>query len=375
MKPNCENFKGCFLAGGALLSQLTKTPISDYDIYPKSEDALVDAVYQLVDDMGAFLVNKTDKALSFKVNETNENGDRLIYQLVYSDYFKSAEEIFALFDFSVCMVAYDFDTGEMIYGDHFMEDALGKVIRFNPKTRWPMNSITRLTKYRAKGYHITKPEYVKMILTAIDKGMPKSWDELEQAIGGTYGKEISLRADDLEFNLENALSILDSFNTTEFCYQDKSDEFSHLDADEIVMTVSRNGLYYPVNETEAIMIKDIRTEPELKPCRLGMIPNSWTECSPDAIVKGYKLVKVTDDEGVFKPGVTYKDNGVVYELGKTTKWDNDPYLFVYYTKPNRFNRSDKRIIEVSFRLGDIKYATRSAMQVSELTTVSVVSDE
>lgn len=214
-----------------------------------------------------------------------------------------------------------------------------------------------------------------MILTAIDGGMPKSWDELERAIGGTYGKEITLRANDIEFNLENALSVLDGFNTNEFIYQDKSDDYGHLDADEIAMTVKKDGLYYPVNDTEAVYISDISDVPELRTCRLDMVPDTWAKCSPDAIVKGYKIVKTTEAWDVFKPGVTYKDNGIIYQLDRETIWEKDPYLFVHYDKPRTTMFAKNKVaIEVYFRLGDIKSANKSAMQVTKLTPTKILED-
>jgi hypothetical protein len=69
IKPDfIDIFKGSYLAGGAILSMATKTNISDYDIYPKSNEALLDILSYLMDDSDFFIVNITDKAITFKIN-------------------------------------------------------------------------------------------------------------------------------------------------------------------------------------------------------------------------------------------------------------------------------------------------------------------
>ena len=72
MSPDLDDaITGCFLAGGAILSQVTKTDIADYDLYPKSKKALLDILCYFMEDCSdtMFIVNITDKAITFKHNK------------------------------------------------------------------------------------------------------------------------------------------------------------------------------------------------------------------------------------------------------------------------------------------------------------------
>lgn len=206
--PGPFDLTDCFLAGGALLSYATKNDVADYDIYPKSREGLMNVMATIMDN-NCFLISISDRALTFKCNDLlDSEGDRAIIQVItYAD-FATAQEIFNNFDFTVCMAAYDFDTKEYTFHNDFYPDIASKTLRFNPNTQFPLNSILRTSKYRHKGFHISKPEHVKIALTIAKKGLPESWESLEEEIGGTYGKEISLAREGLDWSFENAIEVL-----------------------------------------------------------------------------------------------------------------------------------------------------------------------
>lgn len=88
------NLKGCYLAGGAILSVVTKKEVSDYDIYPKSKENLIDIFFHLEDE-GCFVVNVSDRAITWKSNSvTNDKGERAIIQVMTFDEFDSPNKIF-----------------------------------------------------------------------------------------------------------------------------------------------------------------------------------------------------------------------------------------------------------------------------------------
>jgi hypothetical protein len=203
--------ENCFIAGGSILSLVTKTDIADYDIYPKNKEGLESVLYSLVDDHGGFIVNISDRAITLKLNGlTGKNGNRVIVQIMFFQWFETAQDIFNIFDFTVCMGAYDFDSKEYIFHEDFYGDIASKTLRFNCNTKYPLNSLMRVSKYRNKGYFIGKFEYAKIALAIAKKGLPNSWEELEREIGGVYGKEIKLQSGEnqLEYSYENAITVL-----------------------------------------------------------------------------------------------------------------------------------------------------------------------
>lgn len=202
----------CFIAGGSILSTATKATINDYDIYPKSRKGFEDAVIILMEN-GCHLINVSNRALTFKSNSIfDNNGNRMLFQVMIFDFFPTANYIFEHFDFTVCMAAFDCDAKEYTFHPDFYSDIASKTIRFNPKTKYPLNSLIRVTKYQAKGYYISKFESAKIALSIANVGLPTSWEELENQLGGAYGKSIKLHTKDIEFNLENALSVLSDMN-------------------------------------------------------------------------------------------------------------------------------------------------------------------
>lgn len=199
----------CFIAGGAILSTATKTKINDYDIYPKSKKGFEDAIEALMSENGCYLINASNRALTFKSNNyNNDNGERIIVQVMSFDIFPTAESIFEYFDFTVCMGAYDCDSKSYVFHEDFYPDIASKTLRFNHKTKYPLNSLIRVSKYQTKGYYISKLESAKVALAVAKTGLPNSWSELENQLGGTYGNTIKLATEDLEFTYENAIDIL-----------------------------------------------------------------------------------------------------------------------------------------------------------------------
>lgn len=374
---------GCFIAGGAVLSAATKTEINDYDVYPKSNKAMIDAFYQLIDD-GCFVANISDRAVTFKSNNiTNEKGERAIVQVMTYDQFETAEKIFDHFDFTVCMGAFDCDTKEHTFHPLFYPDIASKTLRFNPGTRYPLNSLLRITKYIAKGFFIGKPEHIRMIMTAISRGLPTTWEELESQIGGTYGREISLRCEDKPFSLEAALEVLadiDSFAqhetdseiteemaSPEYLEDAFSNELKHI-------VINSDGDYFTVDPVTMIPQRALN----------GIKPRNYillNENDSNVRLKGYKVLKDKGD-GAFGPGLyTTYSKGVVYIPGEETVEERSPYLFVFPSAVVAKSRAsnDRVIFEVSYDPADLKLITGKygtfEIQVSKMRVETLVEKD
>lgn len=215
-------FDGAFIAGGAVTSAFTNAKINDVDVYFKSRRAFETGVYQAYED-GLWCVAASKRAVTFA------GRNNVIAQLMHFDYFPTAEAIFAAFDFTVCMGALDLDAGPkqkynpatyqfdtigephpesgFIFHPDFLKHNSQRFLKFNPGTRYPLASATRVLKYQQRGYTIGKGDMMKIAL-AVRGVTLESWEDLKDQIGGAYGDKVVLGNEDKPFTLEEAIDAL-----------------------------------------------------------------------------------------------------------------------------------------------------------------------
>lgn len=192
-------FKDCYLAGGAITSTFTGKNIRDYDLYFKNEESFKCAVKRCFEE-GFWCVALTKRAITFIEDNTT------VYQLMFFDWFDTADKIFQKFDFTVCMAAIDLNTNEFSKDKNFIRDIAKRKIRFNHLTEFPIGSALRVRKYVDRGYSIENEEYLKVLMACAFRS-PKDWDDLKNQIGGQYGEAVSIDTSK-EFTLDNAISSL-----------------------------------------------------------------------------------------------------------------------------------------------------------------------
>ena len=351
----------CFVAGGAILSAVTKTDVSDYDIYPKSTEAAVDIIYYLMEDEGCFIVNISDRAITLKSNEVkNDKDERVIVQVMMFDEFDSADKIFEFFDFTVCMAAFDCDTKEYVFHSDFWIDVAAKTIRFNPKTRYPLNSMMRLGKYRGKGYTLPTSEMVRMSLTLMQSRLPTSWNELEAVIGGTYGQQVKLHTAGKEFSIQAAIDLFDDLDV-DLLYPDDSTDYSNFSADDFdlaftnekvyVFTTPKNSALFSIGQQRAIIKEDGRIYPKgSNAIRLRELLNKEPfETAPaDMMVYGYKLFTELPN-GTLENCINRKK--IQYAIDDWAEEPTSPHIFVY-TKTG-VPYGTQKLYKVGFLLSDV----------------------
>ena len=367
---------GCYLAGGAILSTVTKTEISDYDLYPKSKEAMITLFY-LLQDSNCFVVNYSDRAVTWKCNDiVKDNGERGIIQVMTFDTFESPEKIFDFFDFSVCMGAFDTDTLEYHFHKDFWPSVASRTLYFNPMTKYPLNSLTRVSKYTSKGYYLPKTESIKMSLAVINSGMPTSWEELEAAIGGSYGRQIKIAVTDKEFSYEAALEILDDLVLDIDVVTEPYDKIKaeHLEvsvngSNVPILTVpySNNNMnssaktYKIVNGAAVLMDADEKTV-------LTLLGVKMEEIDPNTMFNGYKWMIHVDGntyEGPFnfkKVQYTIKE-----ETGEITGLYNTPEVAL---QPPSLSQTS--LCMFTFVASDITSATSRDFHVKRSTFQEVV---
>lgn len=373
---NDLNFlSGCYVAGGCILSLATRTDINDYDVYPKSKDALIEIVETLLDD-GCFVVNISDKAITFKTNNIlNSKKERAIIQVMTYDSFETPQKIFENFDFTVCMGAYDCDTKEYTFDPNFYPDIASKSLRVNTKTKFPLNSLLRVNKYHSKGFFISKAELIKLSLAILEKGMPTSWEQIETEIGGTYGRELQLSHEGLEFNLENLISVLDTLSDADFSIleYDKADQYSEIDSDTLLAISKIKPLQY-IKSKEG-QIYSVFGDGVI----LGVVKTDYIDFNSEMFAEykdrlyGYKSVLPTEEKDVFTPGIHINSTHVKYKVGEETQELTSPNLFVFMKKPSGWEHGrNKKIILVSFDPRDITYLSSDQLQVTKLKVEKVI---
>ena len=151
---------GTFIAGGCILSVLTGQPVNDVDMYFSSRENVAEFIQS---NYNVYLHSVTDKSISLSL-QTSKYGTKE-FQLIYFDNYKSADEVFSDFDFSVCMCAYSFDYKQFYFHDDFWKDVAAKKLKFNSGTKFPIISMLRVNKYQKKGYDISNSELRKIALT------------------------------------------------------------------------------------------------------------------------------------------------------------------------------------------------------------------
>lgn len=215
-------FDNAFVAGGAVTSVFTGKEINDIDVYFKSRRAFEIGVYQAYKD-GLWCVAAGKRAVTFA------DGGGNITQLIHFAFFPTAQSIFDMFDYTVCMGAFDLDAGpkqlwdnilcrHITVGDKhpesgfilhpdFLKHNSQRFLKFNAGTRYPLASATRVLKYQQRGYTIGKGDIMKIAL-AVRGVKIETWEDLKDQIGGEYGDKVVLDNEDKPFTLDAAIAAL-----------------------------------------------------------------------------------------------------------------------------------------------------------------------
>lgn len=376
------NLSGCYLAGGSILSVATKSEIADYDIYPKTKKDMIDCFYALQDD-GCFVVNVSDRAITWKSNDvTNDKGERAIVQVMTFDEFDTPEKIFEFFDFSVCMAAFDADTKEYHFHADFWPSVASRTLYFNPKTRFPLNSAIRVGKYTSKGYYLPKTESIKMSLAVINAGMPSSWQELESAIGGSYGRQIQLSVGDKEFSYENALEVLDSF-VLDLPSLEVGEDFSSVKAEHLesffanqklqILKIEHKNSWSSNTFTGTYLVCDgtfLSLSTNEKKA-LEQINVQMEEVDPSTIFYGYKVLKPKEN-GSYENIIHRKK--LEYRVGNTISENDSPHIYIWPSleKAQKEVKTGTVICKFSFKAKDVVAVNTSEYQVRELHFEEVI---
>ncbi|GAV11500.1 hypothetical protein [Paenibacillus sp. NAIST15-1] len=346
----------CYIAGGTITSLMCNREINDIDIYFRDEKSLIGFVEEVWGD--GWVISQTDKALLIKYQKTIDT------QLIYFKYFSNPEEIFETFDFTVCMGCFDFKTEEFILHEDFFKHNSQRLLKFNPKTAYPIISLMRTWKYKEKQYKISKAEMIRIILTCMQLNIT-SLTELKEQLGGMYGNNFDKLLKDEEGNekeldMNEVIEYISELSMEDKYFETPSNlkrEFGNMQdfLDDLIKS-----------EVEYIVINKNSEDEEIYRIYNGKLhhseskPKIGKELDPVEYFKNkkyYKFVKKNKEGKYF----SFYDSNFEYIIGVIAIAKENGY---YHTPALYFNE-----------LRDINKSTYSSEQEKALLEVTVDSEE
>lgn len=354
-----DTFKGleCFVAGGFWTSVFTGAEINDVDVYfrdIKSLNTFIASCFSRLEDdsededenifvkdldnlnidwaLGLHCVGYTDKSVIFQTKAG------LTIQCIHTKFYQSPKEIFDTFDYTINMCAYDFKDDMLVMDDNFLPDLAARRLIVNPKTSFPIISQLRIDKYKQRGYHINRKEFLKLSCAVAALNL-STWDEAIGQLAGMYGWCID--------------EVFDK--TKPFTMSELIEQLDNLEYKEEAVVSIKIGYYDEI---------------------IDVIAKQHKGDAPSLKQSYYKRVKSTGVDGVFK---SWHSPSFEYKLGETVQCEKRGiYLFKSKRLANKSSYGDvlirlesEHFDEVSLKpdCGDGKYLTTDELRVVEVTSV------
>ena len=179
----------CILAGGAITSIFSGAEVNDWDLYVTDKEGLSRLVTQVFGVSEEDHIAPFDLIVKFATNRSMLCIDKYSknkLQFIHYKIFKDAQDIFNSFDFEHVMGAFDFATEEFVFHDNFFKSLAQRNIVFNPNTDFPIVSMLRTSKYRERGFKISKAQMLRVAFTIASRDYD-SWEKVKSECAGMYG--------------------------------------------------------------------------------------------------------------------------------------------------------------------------------------------
>src|SRR4030043_315196 len=169
-----------FIAGGALTSVFSNKAINDLDIFfyrPEHFECMI----KDVENKGWKPAFNTVNAMSYNIVPIGI--DKPIRIQFIRTYFGLPSEVIGMFDFTICMAAYDPQKKEITLGEDFLYHLSQKTLSFNIKTEYPISSLWRVRKYLKRDFTLPAIECIKIAL-AINDLQIETYKDLKKQLDG-----------------------------------------------------------------------------------------------------------------------------------------------------------------------------------------------
>lgn len=368
-----KHFKA-YIAGGTITSLFTNKDINDIDIYFRSEESALGFISDIWEN-GRYVVSHTKKATQILHGDVN-------IQTIHFKYFSSSEEIFDTFDFTACMGSFDFTTEQFILHPDFLKHNSQRILKFNSETAFPIVSLLRVQKYEDKGFSISKPEFIRIILTCMNLEI-NTYEELKEQLGGMYGVNFDKLFEDVkdeEFSLESAIDKIANITLSDE-YFVKHEPVQYDKLEDILDTIAKKPKkYLSINDANYVvnyngLLRKVGHVPEYK---IDVDVKEYFEKN-----KLYKFVKKIGDkyfsfydnefEYVIDEEVAAKNSNEYSAYGGWKKGNGQLYLFEKkgFNYQYRNNR-DSVLIEVQIKPDDFISADDGDVLAKKVTVIREV---
>lgn len=129
-------------------------------------------------------IGMTDKSIMFSGADSNP-----VMQCICFDTFQTTKDIFDKFDYTINMGAFNFGEEVWEFDKRFMKHIAQKVLVLNPNTDYPIISMLRSDKYRARGYTISRRETMKLGVACSGLKI-ETWEDAKDHLSGMYGTNV-----------------------------------------------------------------------------------------------------------------------------------------------------------------------------------------
>lgn len=219
----------CVLAGGAITSLFCNREINDFDIYLTSKESLSQIFAQIYGVSEDEYISEFDLIAKFATKRSMLCVDKYHKQKIQIIHYKihdSIESIFKSFDFDHVCGAFDFATEEFVLHENFLKSNSQRLMQFNPATDFPITSMLRVSKYKERGYTISKAQVLRVAFTIANKEYA-SWEDVKSEISGLYGiAPEDMFNEEKPFSLEEVVLQLDKIILNDKYVNTKQPTFS-----------------------------------------------------------------------------------------------------------------------------------------------------
>ena len=191
------NKEEVFLAGGAIISLFSDSPINDYDLFFRTEQSFK-TIKNLFKKNGWNVQFKTKSAVRITKDEIKIH----LINKIYGE----PIDVINNFDFQCCSCSYDFKINNFIMNKYSLKQISKRELIYNLNTDNPTGALFRIPKYEKKGFSINNFERLKIIL-AIQQLYFETMEDVVKNLNVFYGLNQIHTTEFLskKFNLEEFL--------------------------------------------------------------------------------------------------------------------------------------------------------------------------
>jgi len=205
-----------YIAGGAIRSVFSGEKISDFDLYFEDEDCFtffenwVRNGFEFCSGKNLNIISESFNALTFECEGYN-------YQIIRREDVigLSPDQLFEVFDFTICMGAYIPDTGKFMLHEDFLRHTSQRKLVYT-SSPYPISSMHRTKKYIDRGYSINGIEIMKISLDIADLNLNTMEDVADQFQGidvlvlKSFIEELKRNKDE-EYSKEKVLKTMENY--------------------------------------------------------------------------------------------------------------------------------------------------------------------